>query len=114
MKTRLIVTTLSLLVVSAAAQAGPCSKAIDRVQAQIDAGLDATAGAGKTAKQSLAADQSRQPTPASIAAAEAALGEGAGYQTALAALSRARKFDQSGDAANCKRAVGQARRALKR
>ena len=114
MKTRLLALSLSLLFATTTVHAGPCSQSIDRVQAQIDARLEATAAAGKTARQSLAADQSHQPTPASIAAAEAALGEGAGNQTALAALSRARRSDQAGDAARCKKAVRQAMRALKR
>lgn len=113
MKYRLLTLSFSLVVVTTMAQAGPCSRAIDRMQAQIDARLEAIAASGKTAKQSLAADQSRQPTPESIAAAEATLGEGKGAQAALADLARARKFDQAGSAARCKREVRRARRALK-
>jgi hypothetical protein len=57
------------------AHAGPCSDAIDAMQARIDAKLEAKAAAGPTAKQGVAAGMSVQPTPASIAAAEEKVGK---------------------------------------
>src|SRR5215470_6200124 len=50
--------------------AGPCSQAIDQMQAKINARLKATAGGGPAAPESSAATMHRQPTPGSIAAAE--------------------------------------------
>jgi hypothetical protein len=52
----------------------PCSRDIDQVQAKIDAMLEAQAVAGGSARESTAATMHRQPTPRSIAAAEAQLG----------------------------------------
>jgi hypothetical protein len=67
---------LCVLLGGGAAIAGPCSVQIDKEQAKIDAALDQQAEAGKTGVESAAATDSRQPTPASIAAAEKALGRG--------------------------------------
>jgi hypothetical protein len=55
--------------------AGPCAQEIDRVQAKIDARLEAKAAAGLSAPESPAATAHHQPTPESIAAAEARLGD---------------------------------------
>jgi hypothetical protein len=55
--------------------AGPCSDAIDTMQARIDALLEAKAAAGPTAKEGIAAGMSDQPTPRSMAAVEEKLGE---------------------------------------
>ena len=93
--------------------AGPCSRAIDRMQARIDEGLGSVAATGKTGKQTAAAQLDRQPTPASIAAAEAALNEGRKYQVALADLSLARRRDRSNDAAGCSAALRKVKRDLR-
>jgi hypothetical protein len=45
------------------------------VQAGIDAKLEAQAAAGRSASESTSATMHRQPTPGSIAAAEAELGD---------------------------------------
>ncbi|WP_262027241.1 hypothetical protein [Microvirga sp. Mcv34] len=92
--------------------AGPCTQEIDRAQAQVDAMLDATAGAGPAGTESKAALLRRQPTPASIAAAEQKLGEGKPEEAALAALARARAADGSGDKAGCEEALALVRKAL--
>jgi hypothetical protein len=92
--------------------AGPCSPEIDRMQARIDAIIGATAAAGPAGRESTAATTHRQPTPGSIAAAEARLGEGARAEHALAALARARAADRVGDATACERALADAQRAI--
>jgi hypothetical protein len=93
-------------------QAGPCSPEIDRVQARVDAMIAATAAAGPAGRQSTAATTHRQPTPDSIAAAEARLGEGARTQRALAALERARTADRAGDNGACERALADVQREI--
>jgi len=55
--------------------AGPCSQQIDRVQGQIDATLEAAAAAGPTGQETTSATMHRQPTPKSLAEAEAKLGD---------------------------------------
>jgi hypothetical protein len=114
--------TMRLLVLGAAAfaastsagYAGPCSRAIDRLQARIDARLEAAAAAGPMAPVSSGAYLHRQPTPGSIAAAEARLGE-VSPQTIAAvrvAMVRAREADRAGDKRACTRALSNARRAM--
>ncbi|WP_114948696.1 hypothetical protein [Microvirga calopogonii] len=97
-----------------ASHAGPCTPDIDRLQAQVDARIAAVAGAGPAGSESIAAQLHREPTPASIAAAEQKLGEGKPEEAALAALARARAADASGDKAGCDEALILVRKALAR
>jgi hypothetical protein len=92
--------------------AGPCAGDIDRIQAQIDARLDSVAGAGRFGTQSVGAELHHQPTPDSIARAEAQLGEAGGASKALAALARAREQDTIGNRPACEKEVAEAQRAL--
>jgi hypothetical protein len=110
---RLLMLTAAALAASiSAGHAGPCSQAIDRMQARVDAMIAATAAAGPTGRESDAALMNRQPTPGSIAAAEERLGEGARAQRALAAMAQARAADQAGDNGACERALADAQRAI--
>jgi hypothetical protein len=90
--------------------AGPCQDSIDRVQVQVDAAIDKSAGAGPWRPESLSATRSRQPTPESIAAAEGASGRA--QQRALKAIGRARAADSAGNVALCNAELKKAKRAL--
>jgi hypothetical protein len=103
---------LAAAILAGAARAGPCTSEIDDLQRQVDAQIDATAGAGHTGRESLAAGGHAQPTPGSIARAEEQLGEGSRFQPALAALERARRAGQAGDATGCLEALRDVRSAL--
>ena len=94
--------------------AGPCSHAVDQMQAKINARLEATAGVGRAAPESSAATMHRQPTPDSMAAAESKLGELSPQtvQTLTAAMTRARAADLAGDQSGCEQALADAQRAL--
>ncbi len=94
------------------AAAGPCAKAIDDVQASVNAYVDRMAGAGNSGKESTSATMRRQPTPDSVAQAEADLGDGKTGEKALAALQRARKLDAAGDQAGCTKALDKARKLI--
>jgi len=94
------------------AEAGPCTADLDALQAQVDAAVEAAAASGKSAVESKAATSGHQPTPGSIAAAEARLGEGERARSAVAAMSDARAADAAGDLAECKRAIARVRSAL--
>ena len=59
----LMVCAVALAASTSASYAGPCSHEIDRVQAEIDAKLEAKAAAGPSARESTAARTHRQPTP---------------------------------------------------
>ena len=96
-----------------ASYAGPCSGEIDKMQARIDARLEAKAAAGPTAREGVGAGMSVQPTPRSIAAAEEKLGE-VSPQTVDAvrqAMLRARAADSAGDKSACD-ALVEVQRAL--
>ncbi len=111
-----------MLVVSAAAlatstitgYAGACSHDIDRMQARIDAKLEALAAAGPVARESAGALMHRQPTPGSIAAAEGRLGEISSQtvEAVRAAMARAREADRAGDTAACEQALSDVQRTI--
>lgn len=104
----------ALLFTAQSSLAGPCTQEIDQVQKQVDARIDAVAGAGRVGAESNTARLHREPTPASIAAAEQKLGEGKSEEAALAALGSARQADQAGDKAGCDAALAVVKKALTR
>ena len=93
-----------LLLGTASAGAGPCSSAI----AQFEQAVRQSANkpdAGPTARQSIDAQLDRQPTPGSVARAEARA-----QTTFEASLARAKRFDARGNRAGCTRALAAAKR----
>jgi hypothetical protein len=99
-------------VLAGAAQAYSCAAKIDKVQAQVDARIDAIAGRGPEGVETRAARLHHQPTPASIAAAERRLHDNEGTTRALAALVRARKAHAAGQESACEQALAAARAAI--
>ena len=94
--------------------ANSCSAEIAQMQARIDAKLDSMAASGPTAVESVAATLHHQPTPRSIAAAEARIGD-LPLRTPRAlseAMARARRAEGSRDEAVCERALDEAHRAI--
>jgi hypothetical protein len=96
--------------------AGPCSAEIDAIMSRIDAGLEAVAAAGRGGAETAAATKHHQPTPKSIAEAEAKLGD---VSTKLVgevgnAMARARSADLAGDGAACEDALAVVRKGLER
>jgi hypothetical protein len=111
---RLLMLAAMLTTPTSAAVAGPCAQQIDLVQAKFDAKLEAAARKGPTGRESVAATDSRQPTPDSIAAAEVKLGDlspGA-VQTIEAGMVRARRADAAGDKGACEQALAEVQRAI--
>jgi hypothetical protein len=96
------------------AHAGPCSSDIDRMQARIDAKLDATATVGRSAPESTDALRHRQPTPGSVGAAEEKLGDISAkrMEAVTQAMARARAADSAGDKSACERALADAEHAI--
>jgi hypothetical protein len=97
-----------------AAHAGPCSGQIDAMQARVDAKLEAKAAAGPTAKEGVLATMNRQPTPASIAAAEEKLGDISPKKVKAIkrGMARARVADKVGDLRACRKALAAVQRVL--
>jgi hypothetical protein len=86
------------------ASAGPCASDI----AQFEAAIRASQGnpfAGLTAPQSVGADLSHQPTPASVKQAQARL-----KKTFAATMARARRYDAQGNGPGCTRELTAAKR----
>jgi hypothetical protein len=96
------------------AYAGPCSDKIVQMQSRLDAAVEQIAAAGATARERTGRTHV-QPTPRSIAEAEAKLGEVTAQQmdAVREAIVRARAADSAGDKAACEQALVDAERALK-
>ena len=109
---RCAVITTAIVVSIQSSYAGPCSLQIDRMQASVDTMIAAMAVAGPPGRQSTAAMRHRQPTPGSIAAAEARKEEAERVKRAAAALVQAREADRAGDNSACERALADARREI--
>jgi hypothetical protein len=110
----LVLSAASLITSTIAAYAGPCSPEIERMQARVDARVEAAARAGPPAAESSDARLHRQPTPGSIAGAESRLG-GIPSQTANVvreAMTRARQADQAGDMPACEQALAEVQRTI--
>ena len=95
--------------------AGPCSADIDAMMVQIDTALNASAAASRGAQQqSTVAGRHVQPTPNSMAAAEAKAG-GISPETIeqiRVSMTRARAADAVGDNVACKEALAEAQRMI--
>lgn len=111
MRTRFCL-AVGLAIFAPSAQAASCSHEIDRAQAAVDARIDAIAAKDPGVAESRSARLHRQPTPASIAAAERRQRGDARVERALDALSRARAANRRGDVTGCLAAVAQARAAF--
>jgi hypothetical protein len=103
-----------LTALAAPCYAGPCSADIDATQARIDAKLEAEAAAGKTAPESTAATAHHQPTPNSIAAAEARIGDVSGklVHAVEEDMAQARRDDAAGNEKGCTEALSRVHKAL--
>jgi hypothetical protein len=111
---RLLVLAAALVAPAGAADAGPCTQEIVRMQARFDAKLEAAARKGPTARESIAATDSRQPTPDSIAAAEAKIGDISPRTVEVieTGMARARKADLADDKGACEQALADVGRAI--
>jgi len=93
--------------------AGPCTDDIDRMQARLDAALEAKLATGPQAAESTSATMHRQPTPKSLAAAEGKLGNLSPEKidAISRAMARARAADSAGDKDGCQQALVDVQRA---
>ncbi len=105
-------TALALL--SGEALAGPCTDEIYQAQIAIGKRLDAAAARGKAAPESTFATTHHQPTPSSVANAEAQVGDlsDADLNALTQDTDEARKADAAGDQAGCEKALADVRRIL--
>jgi hypothetical protein len=101
----------ALLLAASPAYAGPCSRTIASVQAQVDAAIENGAGSDEWEPESLNALRGYQPTPHSLAAAEGSNGQA--FEFALDSLGRARAADRAGDSATCHLELANAQAVLR-
>ena len=106
-------TGVALLASTSLAHTGPCLNEIGQAQQRIDSTLEQTAATGRTARQGTGLTHV-QPTPRSIAAAEAQLGElpPEKIDAARQAMVRAHTADAAGDKTACEEALADAKRVL--
>jgi hypothetical protein len=112
---RPLILSAALLAASASvAHAGACAAKIDAMQGRIDAKLESVAAHGQTAKESVAAGMSVQPTPRSIETAETKLGELNQHmiRNIRRAMTRARAADAKGNLRRCEKELSRVQRAL--
>ncbi|MFZ3357192.1 MAG: hypothetical protein WCA56_18875 [Xanthobacteraceae bacterium] len=95
---------VALLAGAGVAHSGPCTAQIAAVQAQIGATLPGPKS-GPTFSQTLGAQLHHQPTPQDVQHAEHVANKDGD-----AAIARARKADDAGDAAGCNAALNEAKR----
>jgi type II secretory pathway component PulM len=95
--------------------ASPCSPEIERLQTRLDTRLETKADAGPSAPESRRALRHDQPTPRSIASAEAKLGEISPEKAKIIreSMARAREADQAGDNSVCEQALAEVRRTIR-
>ena len=93
---------------------GPCTEDIYKADVAINARLDAAAAKGKSGTESTFATMNRQPTPATVAAAEAKLGDVSEAQVKAVRefMQAARRADEAGDKPACEKALSDARAIL--
>ena len=106
----LVFGAIAFIALVPASHAGPCTDDIDKMQARIDAKLQAKEAAGPTGRQ-VGASTHVQPTPRSIGAAEEKLGSVSAETVAdvRQAMLRARAADSAGDKDACEQALAEVR-----
>jgi hypothetical protein len=106
----------SLALFSAAAHAGPCTSQIYDADVAISKRLNAAAAAGKTAPETQGALLHHQPTPQSVARAEAQVGDlsEAELKSLTEFMQEARRADEANDTAACQKALADIQQVLGR
>lgn len=99
----------ALLCVASPAYSGVCTRSVARVQAQIDAAIEAQAGSQPWQPESLSALRGHQPTPRTLATADGS----PELLRALGSLDRARAADRAGDRARCTTELGNTKATLR-
>jgi hypothetical protein len=109
----LVLSALLAALSSEPGRANSCSQDIDRAWAQVNAKIQARSSAGRSVPQSTIGLLHRQPTQSSVPAAEKTLVDvWLPMETAVAALSRARKADYANDRIACEEALAEAHRVI--
>ncbi|MGC2124880.1 MAG: hypothetical protein WA652_18695 [Xanthobacteraceae bacterium] len=112
---RLMVWSAAALAASiSASHAGSCTNDIDRMQARIDARVEAIAAAGPFVRPGIWAGGSVQPTPLGMATVEEKMGEVPTNRVdaVRAAMAQARAASAAGQNGTCEKALAQVRHLM--
>ena len=104
----------ALCVSLSVAHAGSCSDDIDRMQARIDARVEAIAAAGPFVPPGISAGMGVQPTPFGMAVVEEKMGEVSTNKVDAirAAMAQAHAASSAGNYRTCEQALVRARRLM--
>ena len=107
---------MALALFAATAHAGPCTDRIYQTDLAVSKLLDAAAAQGRPAAESTFATMHRQPTPGTVASAEAKAGDLslADFEAITKDMDEARNADDAGDRAGCEKALDTVDRMLHR
>ncbi len=110
----IVLSAAALALLSRPALAGPCTDEIYQADVAAAKRLDAIAAQGKAAPESNFATMHRQPTPGTVARAEAQVGDlsEADLNTLTQDMEAAHKADAANDRAGCEKALADVRRIL--
>jgi hypothetical protein len=105
---------VALAASASASYAGSCADDIDRMQARIDARLEAIAAAGPFVPAGVSAGMGVQPTPFAMATVEEKMGEISRNKVDAVreAMARARAANTAGNYKTCEKALADARRLM--
>ena len=112
---RLIPLSVAMLTASVSAvRAGSCSDDIDRMQARIDAKVEAIAAAGPFVPAGISAGMGVQPTPFGMAVVEEKMGEISRNKVDAIreAMAQARAASSAGNYKTCEQALARVRRLM--
>jgi hypothetical protein len=108
--------SMAVVCFAAAAHAGPCTDRIYQTDLAVSTLLGAAAAQGRPAAESTFATMHRQPTPSTVASAEAKAGALSpdDFEAITAGMDQARSADDAGDRAGCEKALDTVDRMLHR
>ena len=105
---------MALVLSAAPAHAGPCTDRIYQTDLAVAKLLDVAAAQGRPAAESTFATMHRQPTPGTVASAEAKVGDlsPADFEAITKDMDEARNADDAGDRDGCEKALSAVDRIL--
>jgi hypothetical protein len=112
---RLVIIGAAALILSMrAGHGGPCAAAVERMQDELDARVEAAIDTARFARDARRAFGLPPPPQGALAITGGSDDGGSWIGQAVAALAQAREADRSGDSAACEQALAEVQRAIGR
>jgi hypothetical protein len=106
------ISTTGLIILVHSADAGPCARDIDSLQALVEAKIERTADTGRFAREARRAFGLSPSTPGSLPTAESLQDDAPWIGAAMAGLARARAADETSNESACGQALADVQRVL--